>query len=290
MTEGETRPASALWRTQQLFFRAITWPRGVSDFLRSQDSATRAEFDATFASSAAFPRAARVEVYANAYFYRLLGVLREQFPRLAFLAGDTDFHDFVTDYVLQLPSSEPDLRHLGARLPDFLGAHALGQHAPLLVDVARLELGLERAIDAPAPSAVTVAAVRAVEPERWPGLRLRLTPPTCQVESAWDLEAVARACDERGRARALACERAVIAAAAQPGAKRTLLVGRTGFNVYFRRLAPDEARALAGFAAGATLAAVCEDVRSQVPAFEPAALVAHLQRWLRDEVIGALSH
>jgi hypothetical protein len=270
-----------LKQTEQLFFQAITWPQGTQDFLARCDAATREQFVTTFASTPGFDRVDRVDVYANAYFYRLLAALAEMFPRLAYVAGEVDFHNLVTDYVLALPSTEPDLRRLGERLPGFLGGHALGGRWPLLPELAALELSLNRALDCPGSTLVTEHDLKAVPVDRWPDLKLSLSIPSERVESRWDLESVARACHAKQREAVLA---------SGPREARSLLVGRVGHAVYFRELGAGEARALSGFDAGLTFEAVCADVHAHTSDFEPSHMAAWLQRWLRDTVIGAVSY
>ena len=51
----------------------------------------RRAFAETFVGSAGFDGVSRLEVYADAYFYRLLAALGEVFPRLRFLAGPPSF-------------------------------------------------------------------------------------------------------------------------------------------------------------------------------------------------------
>ena len=52
----------------------------------------------------------RLEIYANAYFYRVLDVLREDYPALSRHLGEELFHDLVTSYLLVEPSRHPSLR------------------------------------------------------------------------------------------------------------------------------------------------------------------------------------
>jgi hypothetical protein len=271
----------SLEEAQRLFFRAITWPQGAHDFAQSSGAEVRHALEQTFVSSAAFERLERLDVYANAYFYRLLSALREMFPRLAALAGDVGFHNLITDYVLCLPSAEPDLRRLGERLPAFLVEHALGRDTPLLIDLAALELAINRALDCVDGPRVTENQLRTLPVERWPSLRLTLSNPTQRLASGWDLTRVARASGDLQRDTLVCLEQ---------GPRRAFLVGRTGYRTYFRELPADEAQVLDGFCAGATFGAVCAEMQAREPEFDPARMAAWLQRWLKDEVLGTLVH
>jgi uncharacterized protein (UPF0276 family) len=274
-------PQPTLEDTQRTFFDAITWPRGAGDFVSQLDERTRAAFDELFSTSAAFDRIQRLEVYANAYFYRLLGALRELFPRLAYLAGEVGFHNLITDYVLACPSRAPDLRRLGDRLPGFVRGHGLSQLHPLLVDVAVFELASSRALDCAAGGRVDAQELARIPHERWPGLRFAFSSPTLRLESAWDLVSVGELCERGQREQALALS---------PSPQlHTFIVGRRGQAVYFRRTLAAEDKALSLFGAGASFESVCEALVQRDSQFEPAEMVTQLRRWLEDDVLKSFS-
>lgn len=269
-------PAS-LNETQELFFRAITWPRGVSDFLEHADEATRQLFHSVFDESAAFRRSERVDIYANAYFHRLLGALQEMLPRLAFLCEPVGFHNLVTDYVLAYPSELPDLRRLADRLPAFLVTHPLGVQLPLLTEVARVELALSDALDAPDCAWVTSEQLRSTSPERWPELKFRLAPAVRLVALNYGWSEIAGHCDKRNRQAAL-----TVVQHAEP---QEVLVGRRGHVVYVRQLKGREAQALHLFAEGRAFGETCEVMSQGCSALLPATLVKFLERWLDRQVL-----
>jgi hypothetical protein len=265
---------------QQLFFRAITWPTGVSDFLAQADLRTRQAFDAAFAESAELGRVERLDVYANAYFYRLLDALREMFPRTCALAGEAAFHNLVTDYLLAFPSCEPDLRHAGDALPGFSAAHALGRELPMAADVARVEQALNHSLDAPQGGKVERQALAIVEPTAWPLLHLDLSTPTRLVRVDWDVAEIARCLEGDAPESARQLARSPV--------PLTFLVGRLGFATYFRRLGAVEATALTALARGDSFGAACEAVSRASPEVELSSLARDLMRWLDDGVIGAM--
>ena len=127
----------SLRETQELFWRAITHPTGVTDFLESADETTRRAFEAIFAETPEFSRRERVDVYADGYFHRLHGVLADQFEVGRHLLGADRFNDLVTDYLLAHPSDDPDIRRIGARFPAFARAHAFAEAVPALARPCR---------------------------------------------------------------------------------------------------------------------------------------------------------
>jgi hypothetical protein len=269
-----------LEHTQRLFFDAICWPSGVAGFLEHSAAEVRRALQQTLVERAGFGALERLDVYADAYFYRLLGALRELFPRLCWLSGDAPFHNLVTDYVLACPSRDPDLRSLGERLPEFLREQPLGERWPLLVEIALLECALNAALDAADGQPASEAELGAVPLEQWPELRFRFAPPTRLLLVRWDLEQVegcyARA--EREQALSLA-----------PGAERTLIVGRRGHATYFRYPGAAEGLVLARLWQGESFGAACAALERAGVEFQPAELVQALRRWLADGLLSAIT-
>jgi uncharacterized protein (UPF0276 family) len=297
---GEPKPTTpvSIERAQRLFFQALTWPSGVRSFAEAGGEETRRALESTFTSDPRLDAVARLDIYANAYFYRLLGALRELFPRLAYLAGDDAFHDFVTDYLLEFPSTSPDLRRLGDRVPELVRTHPLGRDRPLLAEVAELERALAHALDAPdaaiaiedgaalkrelpdpSPARrgqpLTRAALLALAPEAWPSLLLALAPHAELGRAQHDLELAAELCALGRRECALALQ--------SQGPPWSYLVGRRAHRVYFRRVDGIEEAALERVAGCTRFAAVCEDAsRHGATAAQISEL---LMRWVDDGVL-----
>jgi len=280
---GASGPAAPeLEASQRLLVAALTWPRGVGDWAATDPSACR-ELGQRFAAGDADP-IERLELYANAYFYRQLDALRGVFPRLARLAGDVAFHDLVTDYVLECPSRDPDLRLRGDRLPEFVRAHPLGRETPLLADLAELELALAGALDAPDAEALARIDLARLAAGDWARLELALVPSARIVRASYDLERVARLCDAGELARALEAPR-VDTGPSETGRPRaaSVLVSRREHRVCFRVLDEREGLALARIGEGARFDAVCEVLGAH--GAEPATILAWLERWLDDGVL-----
>lgn len=271
----------ALEEIQRLFFRAITWPTGVRDFLEQADAQTRAQFERVFAETPSFDRVARVDVYADAYFYRLLDALGEMYPRTRRLSGDTAFHNLITDYLLACPSTAPDLRRAGDRLPLFLVDHQLGGGMPFLPHVAAVEAALEHALDCPDDELLSEADLAGVPPERWPALCFALSNPTRRIELPFDIARVFEQCDAGARAEALET--------ARTPAPQALLVGRRGHAVYYRRLEPLENEALSAFERGLCFGDVCELLAQRELEQGAAGVVALLRGWIAAGVFRTIA-
>lgn len=202
--------------------------------------------------------AERVQVYAGMYFWRLVEVLREDFPKLAATLRDDGFSALVREYLARHPSTEPSVRSLGRALPDFLAGREPGYAA----DLARLEWTRLEVFDAPDATSLVVADLRRVAPEDWPGLSFTLVPACARLVTDWPVHR-------------LWSDGTVPAAPS----RTALRVWREDFRVYQTVMAPAEEAALARLLAGEPFAGVCEEFD------DPAEAGALLLRWIEDGVI-----
>lgn len=267
----------SLAEIQQLFWRAITWPTGIDDFLAQTDASTREAFERTFAGTKGFEARERMQVYAEAYFWRLFEVLREQFERTAWLCGPDPFHDLVTDYLLAQPSTEPDISLIGRSFPAFVESHPQERRRPGLSDVARLEWQIFETIDREDEPALAAPSLASVPLERWPQLRFIVRSTTHLVPCRLPFSALAAA-HERGEPPPSAHQ--------TPSESAAVLVWREGFGVLHRTPSPAEARALASLVNGRSFAEIC-DAAAGVRANEatPQDVVRWLHRWLRAGLV-----
>ena len=223
--------------------------------------------------------ALRLNVYANMYFFRLLDVLRDDYPELAKLLGADHFHNLVTDYLAACPSQSPSIRHVGGRLADFLAGHDLAVRFPAAPDLARLEWARGLAFDAAdAAGELAPDALAAIPAERWGGLRLALVPSFRAVTLTWPVHSLWQA-----------LERGEPPPDLEP-ARTELLVWRRGFQVYHRPAARDEAALFASIQAGAPFGAVCEQLAASRPGGDDAAVraaFAFLTTWIDQGLLSS---
>ncbi|WCT10221.1 DNA-binding domain-containing protein [Mucilaginibacter jinjuensis] len=66
--------------------------------------------------------AQRIEIYARGYVARLLECMEAEYPAICHLLGDELFHTFVRAYLVEQPSTSPDLYDLGKNFAAFLKA------------------------------------------------------------------------------------------------------------------------------------------------------------------------
>jgi hypothetical protein len=216
----------------------------------------------------------RLDVYANMYFYRLLDVLRQDYPKIVLLVGDRHFHNLITDYLLAYPSDSPSVRHVGRRLPAFLRAHGLSDRWPYLADLAALEWTRGEVFDAADQVPLAPVALADLPPAHWSDMSLSVVPSLRTLELLFPAQDLWREL-EQGRE----------PAGIEP-APTSLLVWRQGFLVYHRTMPRIEVEAFRWVAAGAPFGEICERLSEQ-PGETAAAERAFglLTRWLSDGLL-----
>ncbi|MBV9883068.1 MAG: putative DNA-binding domain-containing protein [Sphingomonadaceae bacterium] len=165
-------------------------------------AAPRAEVKERIAGDARLRAEARFAIYAGGYRSRLLQTLREDYPALLLLVGDTVFGLFAESYIATQPPRHFSLYDYGAGFADHLEATRPQDGGPLTAlpaQVARLERaraevqraeGLERR---PGPLLTADAAML-------PGLRLKLPDSVRLLRLDFDLLPLLDAADDGGKA------------------------------------------------------------------------------------------
>jgi hypothetical protein len=292
--------APSLRRTQEIFWRLITAPKGVHAGLQEQSASGdpgAGEFDALFRGGdgrdqGGLPAAERLDIYANMYFYRLLDALKEDYPRLLEAIGAGRFHNLITDYLLRHPSKHPSLRFLGEALPDFAAAHPLAKEYPWLHDLARLEWDRVEVFDAPDAAALGRDDLARLPQERAGEAHFALIP-ACRVRCYdFDVARLWRELKERPAASPSqesgppqSCETAL-----PPVVHRStwLRIWRQSFVVYHRSIEEDEAGALQSLRGGAPLETVCQQLAAGMSMEKATARIGLLmQGWLEDGLLAS---
>ena len=216
----------------------------------------------------------RLDIYARMYFVRIHDVLVEELPRTAALLGGEAFHGLVTDYLQACPPNQPSLREVGARLPAFLATHACAAERPWLADLARLERARLEVFDGPDAAPLRLTALRAVAPERFGALRLRLVPSHRLLDNRSAIAAVWRGEDPNE-----------VPPRAEP---ETLIVWRREATVYHRVADGDEVRWLPRLATaeGVLFGELCAGLGTNLSDEAAAARAFELlARWAAEELI-----
>jgi Putative DNA-binding domain len=220
--------------------------------------------------------AERIGIYADAYFYRLLECLGEDFPATLAVLGADNFAALVKGYLLEHPPTEPSILYAGLYLADFLNDHPFAERWPFIADLARLERAVLDVFHAADASALSLETLHAVPSEEWPALKLRMHPAVAIVHSQWRISDVLHTVEQGREWTDPEHEEA------------SVLVWRQNALVNYRNLEPVERDALLIVSKGASFAAVCEAVAAGTKEPNRVALIGRLMgRWLADGIIMA---
>ena len=170
MSDGPPRqpvpdvPRPPLDVVQQWFQAVVTHPAGVAAGAASPAAQRlvrldRGALERLVRRSRRLTAEQRLEIYANAYYARLLECLRDTFPVMAQVLGAEVFDSFAFDYLQRYPSRSYTLYRLAESFPRFLdetrpeqppAARATGVAWPdFLIDLATLELAIAEVFDGP---------------------------------------------------------------------------------------------------------------------------------------------
>ena len=268
---SESRQPPSLREVQQLLYELMTAPSGVAAGLAEKGLPLDA-LDGLIVGDDRLAAVARLDIYANMYFFRILDVLREEFPRVQAALGPAAFHDLVTDYLLANRPAHPSLREVGGRLPEFLRAHASAGERPWLPELAALERTHRELFDGADAEPLTLAALQGLTAEAFSTLGVRLIPAQRMLVHAFQLS------------------RGWDSGAAPDRGPETLLVWRRDAVVHHRAVSSAAEVAMLRRAADlTTLAELCEVFAGIAAAGDEAALAAEafqiLARWVDDGLL-----
>ena len=289
--------------TQRLLWELISAPEGVragAEALVKEGTLASADLAFLIRGDERLDPIARLDIYANMYFFRLRDALAEDFPKLLAVLGGARFHNLITDYLLACPSTSWTLRELGRRLPEFLDHHPLAAELPYAADLARLEWARLDVSDESDAEALTREAIAALEPERLATFALGLVPAVRILSLAHDALAVWGQVERGVPSDAASCTTsAAVETEADPielppvevsggGPKPTRArVWRRGLAVFHRAIAPEEELALELVRQGATLPELAERLAAASPAATDLTrrLAACLDLWTADGIL-----
>ena len=264
-----------LKRLQSILYRLITAASGVAEGLAAERSMPAGGLDALVLGDDRLSAEDRVDIYANMYFYRLLEVLKEDFPATLRVLGDDNFHNLATGYLLEYPPTEPSVHSCGRHLAEFLHNHPLRNDAPYVADLAALERAVVEVFHGPDAVALEAEQLRAIAPEKWPALVMRTHPAVQILKLEYRVAELARAVEEEREWKPAAAS-AVEA-----------IVWRRNAQVFYRDLEKVEQRALAAARGGVKFEKICELVaEDRDAAKDPVEEVNRLlARWLADGIL-----
>jgi len=180
---------SSLRDIQARFYSLVTAPQGVALGL-VEEGLTSKDLAIDICGDERLSATERLDLYANMYFFRILDVLRDDYPRLRAVVGDGEFHNLVTDYLLACRPASFSLRNAGSRLPGFLASHRLSVHQSWLSDLAQLERQRIEVFDAADSEVLSVPDLQRIAPGAFADLHVQLIAAHTTFEAGYAVEPV----------------------------------------------------------------------------------------------------
>lgn len=222
------------------------------------------------------PAETRLGIYGDGYRSRLAEALEANFPVLAELLGEGDFHTLASRYINSYESTFFSIRYYGDRLADFLAGDAEYSKAPLLPELARWEWAMAAAFDAADARPIEIGALAQVAPEDWAELRFKWSPAVQVLELEWNVPQLWKAVTE-------ATERPDPSLAPQA---LSWLIWRRELQIYFRALEPAEGQAIVASRAGQSFGELCVGLCEHLDESEASLQAAgFLRGWVQSGLI-----
>lgn len=265
----------------------IRAPEGVAAALAEEDAASDRDsqgaamrrLENLIRSDTTLNATGRLEIYANAYFHRILGVLEGDYPALRQALGAAPFNDLVTSYLLVEPSRHASLRYAGSRLANFISSHAaaagIRERTAWAADLAILEWARIDVFDMADGAVLARESLASLTPEKFGSLFLRLGAWAQLRSFGYPVD---RIWTSANRGEEMASE--------APAVTTHAVIWRKNEAVLHRRIEGHEEAALALVGRGIRFDELCEWAGTKVGDAEAPALAAGwLERWLADGLL-----
>jgi hypothetical protein len=278
---------TTLYESQVAISGWVRAPEGIAEALVVEDASdpnaapgdANRRLESLIRSDESLDASGRLEIYANAYFSRIHGVLRADYPALIAMTGEAAFNDLVTSYLLVEPSRSPSLRYVGLRLADFISNHqamaGVRKRWPEAADLAAFEWARIDVFDATDGPVLTREFVAELAPAQFAELFLclgtwvRLRVFEHPVLRLWRAGASNEASGFEGES-----------------GPAHVLIWRHNERVFHRSLDPIEEAALAMLSLGSRFDGLCEWAAGEIGDEQaPTQAAAWLEQWLADGLL-----
>jgi hypothetical protein len=130
----------------------------------------------------------RLDVYANAYFYRLLESLGVDYMAVHRVVGDENFHDLVAHFLMRYPSNSPNIGDVGETFPAFINGHPLSGQFHFLHELAVLERAIMECLFTHHLPALDISSFQTKSEEDWATARFVLDPTVRLMSVQWPVD------------------------------------------------------------------------------------------------------
>ncbi len=218
----------------------------------------------------------RLDIYANAYRFRLVEALQDTFPALHTLLGDEDFFNLGVEYLTARPSKHFSLRYFGHEMSPFLKKANTYSNQAILSEMAQFEWLLREAFDAADNAVIGIDTLQQIDPQSWPELRFTFHPSVSRVDLSFNVPQIWQTIDkEEAQIDMLENDYPV-----------GWCIWRKDLRTLYRSLDVDEAWAMDAMLSGHTFSEICSGVCEWVDEQHAAVRAAgFIQNWVNDGLI-----
>jgi hypothetical protein len=114
---------------------------------------------------------ARVQIYNDGFFARLVECLTDDYPALSYALGEATFSSLARAYIEKYPSRSRSLNAYGQQMAAFCRART-EPWSGFAADLARLEWALVEVVHEPASESLRPEALTTISPASWQSTRL----------------------------------------------------------------------------------------------------------------------
>jgi hypothetical protein len=140
--------------------------------------------------------AARLEIYREGYYLRLIEVLQLEFPAIFKVLGGDEFDQLCRRFIDAYPSHFRSVRWYGNELANFMRHAQPYCDQPALIELAEFEWALSIVFDEQDSHIIRIEDMAKVQPNDWPQLRFKLHPAMRRLNLAWNTVQIWKATKE----------------------------------------------------------------------------------------------
>ncbi len=225
------------------------------------------------------PAIERLDIYREAYYLRLIDVLKQDYAALCGLMGDDEFNKLACHYIDAHPSPFRSIRWFGGQLAEFVQKTKPYSAKLILAEMAKFEWLLAEVFDERDSDIVTLEKMATIPFEKWPSMCFELHSSFRRLNFSWSVVPIWKAIKAGKK----------IPQAQQVDLPVDWMLWRKELEVQFCSLQADEAYMLDAIAAGENFgsicAGLCEWIDEEKVALHAATL---LKRFIVDGLIAKL--
>lgn len=205
----------------------------------------------------------RIEIYTNAWFWRLEESILDDYSRLEHCLGHHDFGRMLSEYLDQCPSLYHDISSVGDQLPSFIKTWNNPSNRPWLYPLALYERALYQSYFAKNPEAWQMEQLQELTPDQFEIVRFKVQKTVNLIKSDWVLKPL------------------IQKTGSEPSIKRKThyLVYRLGFDVYVDVISAAQHSVLCQMAQSTTLGQLIQE------SADPQKLIQWMTEWAQKSVI-----